>query len=67
MSDRLTELEIKMSLTEDLVEELNHTVYRQQQQIELLQAQLRVLYGQMQAVTQPDEPRNLREEIPPHY
>ncbi len=67
MSDRLTELEIKMSLTEDLVEELNHTVYRQQQQIELLQAQLRVLYGQMQAVAQPAEPRNLREEIPPHY
>ena len=67
MSDRLTELEIKMSLTEDLVEELNHTVYRQQQQIELLQAQLRVLYGQMQAAAQPAEPRNLRDEIPPHY
>ena len=67
MEDRLTELEIKLSLTEDLVEELNHTVYRQQQQIELLQAQLRVLYGQMQAVERPAEPRNLREEIPPHY
>ena len=67
MSDRLTELEVKMSLTEDLVEELNHTVYRQQQQIDLLQAQLRLLYGQMQSVVQPAEPRNLREEIPPHY
>ena len=56
-----------MSLTEDLVDELNHTVYRQQQQIELLQAQLRLLYGQMQANGEPAEPRNLREEIPPHY
>lgn len=67
MEDRLTELEIKTSLTEDLVEELNRTVYRQQQQIDLLQAQLRLLYGQMQSNTGPAEPRNLREEIPPHY
>ncbi len=67
MKDRLTELEIKTSLTEDLVEELNRTVYRQQQQIDLLQAQLRLLYGQMQATPEPAEPRNLRDEIPPHY
>ena len=49
MEDRLTELEIKTSLTEDLLEELNRTVYRQQQQLDLLQEQLRVLYGQMQS------------------
>jgi SlyX protein len=67
MNDRLTELEIKTSLTEDLVEEINRTVYRQQQQIDLLQAQLRLVYGQMQANAEPAEPRNLREEIPPHY
>jgi SlyX protein len=67
MNDRLTELEIKASLTEDLVEELNRTVYRQQQQIDLLQAQLRLLYTQMQTTAEPAEPRNLRDEIPPHY
>ncbi len=67
MEDRLTELEIKTSLTEDLVEELNRAVYRQQQQIDSLQAQLRLLYGQMQSAAEPAEPRNLREEIPPHY
>ncbi len=70
MKDRLTELEIKASLTEDLVEELNRTVYRQQEQIDLLQAQLRHLYGQMQAnveAAESAEPRNLRDEIPPHY
>ena len=67
MEDRLTELEIKTSLTEDLLEELNRTVYRQQQQLDLLQEQLRVLYGQMQSHAEPAEPRNLREEIPPHY
>ena len=67
MNGRLTELEIKLSLTEDLVDELNRTVFRQQEQIDLLQAQLRLLYGQMQARPEPEEPRNLRDEIPPHY
>ena len=67
MNERLTELEIKISLTEDVVEELNRTVYRQQQQIDLLQAQLRLLYTQMQTTGEPAEPFNLRDEIPPHY
>ena len=67
MQDRLTELEIKMSLTEDLVDELNRTLFRQQEQIDLLQAQLRLLYSQMQARPEFEEPRNLRDDIPPHY
>lgn len=68
MNERLTELEIKISLTEDMVEELNRTVFRQQEQIDLLQAQLRLIYTQMQqGANEPAEPRNLRDEIPPHY
>ena len=67
MTDRLTELEIKLSLTEDLVEELNRTVFRQQEQLDLLQSQLRLLYEQMTTNSGPTEPRNLRDEIPPHY
>ena len=66
MDDRLTELEIKINLTEDMVEELNHTIYKQQQQIDLLQHQLRLLYQQMQP-TEAAEPLSLRDEIPPHY
>ena len=67
MNDRLTELEIKASLNEDLLDELNRTIYRQQQQLDLLQAQLRHLYGQLQANAEPVEPLSLRDEIPPHY
>ena len=67
LDHRLTELEIKLSLTEDLVDELNRTVFRQQEQLDLLQAQLQLLYKQMQSATGPAEPRNLRDEIPPHY
>ena len=70
MEDRLTELEIKMSLNEDLLEELNRTVFRQQQQIDLLQEQLRLLYARMTVGNETGESapaRSLREEIPPHY
>ena len=68
MENRLIELEIKISLTEHLVDELNRTVYRQQQQIDLLQEQVRVLYGQLQKNSaEAPEPRDLRDEIPPHY
>ncbi len=67
MNDRLTEIEIKLSLNEDLLETLKRQVYEQQQQIDLLQAQLRHLYAQMRAHSEPAEPRNLRDEIPPHY
>ena len=66
MESRITELEIKLSLGEDNLEELNRTVFRQQQQIDLLQAQLRELFQLMQTEA-PGEPRNLRDEIPPHY
>lgn len=66
MESRLTDLEIKISFTEDMVEELNHTVFRQQQQIDLLLLQIKAL-GEQVRTTEPAEPRNLRDEIPPHY
>jgi len=66
VESRITELEIKLGLGEDHIEELNRTVFRQQQQLDLLQAQIRELYLQIQP-TATGEPRNLRDEVPPHY
>ena len=66
MESRINELEIKLSFAEDLVEELNRTVSRQQDQINLLQDELRVLFQQIQQIT-PGEKMDLRDEIPPHY
>lgn len=63
---RLTELEIKLSFTEDLVDELNRTVAHQQEQITLLQDELRALFQQVQQLA-PGEKTDLREDIPPHY
>lgn len=67
MESRLTELEIKVALQDDLLDALNLTITRQQQQIDLLQEQLRHLYRMQQAGNQHDEQRSLRDEIPPHY
>jgi SlyX protein len=66
MESRLTELEAKMSFAEDLIDSLNQTVFRQQEKIDLLERQIRLLHQQILAL-QPDEERDLRDEIPPHY
>ncbi|QWT45491.1 SlyX family protein [Azospira inquinata] len=67
MESRLTELEIKLAYAEDLLETLNLTVFRQQEQIDFLQKQLREVYNQVQGLTVAGEGRTLRDEIPPHY
>lgn len=63
---RLDELEAKLSFAEDLIDTLNHTVVRQQQQLDCLQDQLRLLHAQMQEHPTTEQ-RNLLDEIPPHY
>ena len=66
MDDRIAELEVKLSFAEDLLEAVNATVYRQQQQIERLERHVRELSDQL-ASSMPQESRSLRDEIPPHY
>jgi SlyX protein len=62
---RLTDLEVKASFTEDLVEHLNQIVVRQQQQIDLLMREVRQL--RQQSPGDGGMVRNLRDELPPHY
>lgn len=64
--DRITNLEIKLSFTEDLIEQLNQTVYKQQQQIEFLYRELKSMKEQAGSSDAPGS-RNLNDEIPPHY
>ncbi|MCE2999547.1 MAG: SlyX family protein, partial [Betaproteobacteria bacterium] len=65
MSDRITELEIKFAFSEDLLDELNRTVARQQQQIADLERHLRELRLQIQR-SMPADPAMPAHEIPPH-
>ncbi len=63
---RLMALEIKASFNEDLVEQLNRTIFQQQQQIDALIREVSQLRQQT-----PDGGtggfRSLRDELPPHY
>ena len=63
--DRITNLEIKLSFTEDLIEKLNETVYKQQQQIEFLYRELKAI--KEQASSAGGGGGSLKDEIPPHY
>lgn len=63
---RLTDLEIKASFTDDLLDEINQTLYRQQQQIDQLTRQLQTLREQS-ADTSGQSAGSLRDELPPHY
>lgn len=63
---RLTELEIKASFSEDLVDQLNQVIVRQQQQIDLLLREVARLRDQAPADV-PGPFRSLRDELPPHY
>jgi SlyX protein len=67
MDDHLIELEIKLAFQEDLLETLNLTVARQQQQLDLLQEQFRALYQQVHTAGSTAAESNPQDEIPPHY
>jgi SlyX protein len=66
MKDRLSEVEIKLGFAEDLLDELNRTVFRQQQQIEQLLREVRALRRQLEASI-PAERATPADEVPPHY
>jgi SlyX protein len=63
---RLTDLEIKASFSEDLLDQLNQVIVRQQQEIDLLMREVRQLRLQMPEGAGPAQSRT-SEELPPHY
>ncbi|MBW7860244.1 MAG: SlyX family protein [Rhodocyclaceae bacterium] len=66
MDERIERLEIKVMATEDALEALNRTVYRQQQELALLREQLRQIAQQVKT-NQPSAPLRPEDEIPPHW
>jgi SlyX protein len=63
---RLTDLEIKLSYAEDLLDQLNGVIVRQQQQIDGLVRALAALHQRNEQLDAPGF-RSLRDELPPHY
>ena len=64
--ERLESLEIKASFTEDLLDQLNLTIYRQQELIDRLTHEV-IQLRQQAPEGGSNGSRNLRDELPPHY
>ena len=68
LESRVTELEVKLSYAEDMIDSLNKALFRQQKQLDLLQEQFTLLHRQMRENAEPvGETLNPRDEMPPHY
>jgi SlyX protein len=67
MDTRLTNLEVKVAFQDDLLESLNRTVATQQQELEILRQQLRMLYEQLRSLTPSEIASPAEEPPPPHY
>lgn len=65
MDARLEALEVKAAFAEDLLDQLNTQVFRQQRQIDALLHELRTLRERLPEAS--TAPRSLRDDIPPHY
>jgi SlyX protein len=66
MEKRLTELEIKSSFQEDLLDKLDQIITHQQTQIDALTRE--IIAMRQQAPQAGDAPqRNLLDDLPPHY
>ena len=64
---RLTDLEIKASFADDLLDTLNVLVAQQQEQIDLLLREVSRLRQRGGDDGQSAGPRDPRDELPPHY
>ncbi|MEY4060089.1 MAG: hypothetical protein RL551_1345 [Pseudomonadota bacterium] len=79
--DRINNLEIKLSFTEDLIDQLNQTIYKQQQHlidqlnqtIYKQQQQIEFLYRELKSIKEQSSSgdgagiSSPKDEIPPHY
>jgi SlyX protein len=66
--ERLIDIETKLAFQEDIIQELNQVISRQQQQIDQLILQYRALAGRVASL--PDVLAGMNksgDEIPPHY
>lgn len=66
LEQRTTELEIKLSFQEDLLDKLDQIIIRQQDQIDALTREV-IALRQQNPQSGEGPSRNLRDDLPPHY
>ncbi len=64
---RLENIETKISYQEDQIDELNKTVYQQQQKLDQLEEICRALARHVQALAETGNDGKSANEKPPHY
>jgi len=67
IEERLINIEAKITFQEDLIEELNKTVYQQQQKLERLEAICEALARELRALAEAGNEGKAANERPPHY
>ena len=67
IEERLENIETKISFQEDQIEELNKTVYQQQQKLDRLQAICESLARHIQSMAEAGNESKSENEKPPHY
>jgi SlyX protein len=67
IEERLVNIEAKITFQEDLIEELNKTVYQQQKKLERLEATCESLVRHIQSLAEAGNEEMPANERPPHY
>lgn len=65
--NRLIEIESKLAFHEDLLDDLNQTIYDQQKRIDRLENLVKALIGQVSDLSDTLAERGAANERPPHY
>lgn len=65
--ERLVEIETRIAFQEDLLQDLNQTIYEQQRKIERLEAICDSLIGHVRELSDSVAERGPLNERPPHY
>lgn len=67
MDAPLEQIETKIAYLERTTIELSDVIFRQQREIQALQAHVEALRERLDAGQTPETPRSLEQEVPPHY
>ncbi len=66
--ERLAKIETKLAFQEDLIEELNKSIYQQQKRLERLEATCEALARRLSSLAESvNENKPSADERPPHY
>lgn len=68
LEERLENIEIKIAFQEDLLDELNKTIYQQQKKLEQIEATCEALARHISSLAESmNEMKPVANEKPPHY